>query len=132
MSSENPFEAMMQMGLDWAKAMPVDASSFTAKGFEAMWPTMSKDQMEMFFGKGISPNGLDAKTRLMLTLAGLTVLGAQAEPQIRMTIRHLSEAGASKQEIAEAIAQLGVFAGIPAMNKAMGLADDVLEKGEVE
>ena len=56
----------------------------------------------------------------------------QAEAQIRLTVRHLIEAGATKQEIAEAIAQMGLFAGMPAMTKAMGLANEVLEKDETE
>ena len=128
--SQNPFEAMMKMGQDMAKSMNVDMDAFTPKGFEAMWPTMPKEAMEMFFGTGLNPDGLDAKTRLLLTLAGLTVLGAQAEAQIRLTVRHLIEAGATKQEIAEAIAQMGMFAGVPAMTKAMELANEVLEKDE--
>ncbi|MBE0413195.1 carboxymuconolactone decarboxylase family protein [Yoonia sp.] len=128
----NPFDAMMKMGQDWAKSMNIDMDAFTPKGFENLWPTMSKDMMEAFFGKGINPDGLDAKTRLLLTLAGLTVLGAQAEAQIRLTVRHLVEAGATKQEIAEAIAQMGLFAGMPAMTKAMTLANEVLEKDETE
>ena len=130
MTDQNPFEAMMKMGQDMAKSMNVDMDAFTPKGFEAMWPTMPAETMEMFFGKGINPNGLDAKTRLLLTLAGLTVLGAQAEAQIRLTVRHLVEAGATKQEIAEAIAQMGIFAGVPAVTKAMELATEVLDKDE--
>ena len=130
MSDQNHFEAMMKMGQDWAKSMNVDMDAFTPKGFENLWPTMPAETMEMFFGKGINPDGLDARTRLMLTLAGLTVLGAQAEAQIRLTVRHLVEAGASKQEIAEVIAQMGMFAGVPAMTKAMELATEVLEKDE--
>ena len=130
MTDNNPFEAMMKMSQDWAKSMNVDMEALTPKGFEKLWPTMSKETMEMFFGKGINPEGLDAKTRLMLTLAGLTVLGAQAEAQIRLTVRHLVEAGATKQEIAEVIAQMGMFAGVPAMTKAMELATEVLEKDE--
>lgn len=130
MTDQNPFEAMMKMSQDWAKSMNVDMEAFTPKGFENLWPTMPAETMEMFFGKGINPEGLDAKTRLMLTLAGLTVLGAQAEAQIRLTVRHLIEAGATKQEIAEVIAQMGMFAGVPAMTKAMELATDVLEKDE--
>ena len=130
MTEQNPFEAMMQLGQDWAKAMNPALESFTPKGFENPWPTMSADTMEMFFGKGISPDGLDAKTRLMLTLGALTVLGAQAEAQIRMTVRHLVEAGATKQEIAEVIAQMGMFAGVPAMTKSMELATEVLEKDD--
>jgi len=130
MTDQNPFEAMMKMGQDWAKSMNVDMEAFTPKGFENLWPTIPAETMEMFFGKGINPDGLDARTRLMLTLAGLTVLGAQAEAQIRLTVRHLVEAGASKQEIAEVIAQMGMFAGVPAMTKAMELATEVLEKDE--
>ncbi|MBQ1203224.1 MAG: carboxymuconolactone decarboxylase family protein [Loktanella sp.] len=130
MSDQNPFEAMMKMSQDWAKSMNFDMNAFSAKGFEALWPTMSKDAMEMFFGKGVNPNGLDAKTRLLLTLAGLTVLGAQADAQIRLTLRHLVEAGATKQEIAETIAQMGMFAGMPAMTRAMDLANEVLEKDD--
>ena len=130
MTDQNPFEAMMKMSQDWAKAMNVDLTAFTPKGFEALWPTMSKDTMEMFFGTGLNPGGLDAKTRLLLTLGGLNILGAQAEAQIRLTVRHLVEAGATKQEIAEAIAQSGMFGGVPAMTKAMELANEVLEKDE--
>lgn len=130
MTNQNPFEAMMKMGQDWARSMNVDMDAFTPKGFENLWPTMPAETMEMFFGKGVNPDGLDARTRLMLTLAGLTVLGAQAEAQIRLTVRHLVEAGASKQEIAEVIAQMGMFAGVPAMTKAMELATEVLEKDE--
>ncbi|MDX8352318.1 carboxymuconolactone decarboxylase family protein [Cognatiyoonia sp. IB215182] len=132
MTDTNPFEAMMKMGQDWAKAINPALESFTPNGFEALFPTMPKDVMEMFMGKGISPDGLDAKTRLLLTLAGLTVLGAQAEAQIRITVRHLVEAGATKQEIAETIAQMGMFGGVPAMSKAMELANEVLEKDEAE
>ena len=130
MSDQNPFESMMKMSQDWAKSMNFDMEAFTPKGFENLWPTMPKDAMEMFFGKGINPEGLDAKTRLLLTLAGLSVLGAQAEAQIRLTVRHLVEAGATKQEIAETIAQMGMFAGVPAMTKAMELANEVLQKDD--
>lgn len=131
MSDEkNPFEAMMTQMQDMAKAMNPALSSFTPKDLEALWPTMPKEVMEMFFGKGISKNGLDAKTRLLITLAGLTMLGAQSDTQIRMTVRHLLEAGATKDEIAETISMMSVFAGIPSMTRAMELAQDVLDGSE--
>ncbi|EPX79938.1 carboxymuconolactone decarboxylase family protein [Litoreibacter arenae] len=123
----NPFEAMMKMGQEMAKSMNPALEAFTPKGFENMMPTMSADMMEQFMGKGLSPEGLDAKTRLLLTLTGLTIQGAQAESQIRITVRHLVEAGATKQEIAETIAQAAMFGGVPAMSKAMELATEVLD-----
>lgn len=128
MTDQNPFAAMMKMSQDWVKQMNPAMESFTPKGFEAMFPTMPKDVMETFMGKGMNPDGLDAKTRLLLTLNGLTIMGAQAEAQIRLTVRHAVEAGATKQEVAEAIAQAAMFGGVPAMTKAMELATDVLDK----
>ena len=126
----NPFEAMIQQAQEMAKAMNPALESFTPKGFENLWPTMPKDMMEMFFGKTLNKDGLDAKTRLLLTLSALTVLGAQADAQIRMTVRHLIEAGATKQEIVETIGQMSMFAGIPAMTRALELAQDVLADKE--
>ncbi len=129
---QNPFEAMMAMGQEWAKAVNPALESFTPQGFEALWPTMPKEVMETVMGKTFNPEGLDAKTRLLLTLGALTMLGAQAEAQIRMTVRHALEAGATKQEVAEAIAVMGVFAGVPAMSKAMELAGSVMDIGPDE
>ena len=130
MTDQNPFEAMMKMSQDWAKSMNVDMDAFTPKGFENLWPTMPAETMEMFFGKGLSKDGLDAKTRLLLTLAGMTMQGAQADTPFRMTVRHAREAGATKEEIAETIAQMSMFAGIPAMTRAMELAQDVMAEDE--
>jgi len=128
MSNENPFEAMMKMGQEMAKSLNPALESFTPKGFEDMFPTMPKDMMDATMGKGLNPDGLDAKTRLLLTLMGLTIMGAQAEAQVRLTVRHAVEAGATKQEIAETIAQAAMFGGVPAMTKAMELATEVLDK----
>ena len=126
----NPFEMLMQQAQAMAKAMNPALESFSPKGFESLWPTMPKDVMEMAFGKGISKDGLDAKTRLLLTLAGLTMQGAQNETGFRMTVRHALEAGATKDEIAETIAQMAMFAGIPAMTKGMELANEVMDDKE--
>ena len=127
---KNPFEAMIAQYQDMAKAMNPALDSFTPKGFENLWPTMPKDMMEMFFGNTLNKDGLDAKTRLLLTLAALTVLGGQAESQVRLTVRHLLEAGATKQEIVECSGQMSMFAGIPAMTKVMELAQEVLAETE--
>ncbi|MBT9382523.1 carboxymuconolactone decarboxylase family protein [Pseudooceanicola sp. CBS1P-1] len=127
---KNPFEFFMAQAQDMAKAMNPSLETFTPKGFETLWPVMPKDWMEMAFGKAFNKEGLDAKTRLFLTLAGLTMHGAQAESQLRLTVRHLLEVGATKQEIAEAIAQMSMFAGIPAMTRAAALAKEVMDAPE--
>jgi len=124
----NPFEAMMAQAQEMAKAFNPALESFSPKGFEQLWPTVPKDFMEMTFGKGLNKDGLDAKTRLLLTLAGLTMLGAQSDTQIRTVVRHAREAGATKDEIAETIAQMSFFAGIPSMTRAMDFAREVLDE----
>ena len=129
---KNPFEDMMAIGQQWARAMNPALEHFTPKGFEAMFPTLPRDVMETFMGRTFNPEGLDAKTRLLLTLGALTMLGAQAEAQIRLTVRHALEAGATKQEIAETIAVMGVFGGVPAMSKAMELAKGVMDESDAK
>lgn len=128
--ASNPFAAMMAQAQEMAKAMNPALETFSPKGMEQLWPTMPKDIMEMSFGKGLNQDGLDAKTRMLLTLAGLTMLGAQSDTQIRMTVRHALEAGATKEEIAETIAQMAMFAGIPSMHRAMDFAQEVLDEND--
>ncbi|MCX7645000.1 MAG: carboxymuconolactone decarboxylase family protein [Rhodobacteraceae bacterium] len=126
----NPFEEMMRLGQQWARAVNPALETFTPKGFEALWPTMPRDLMEAMMGKTFNPEGLDARTRLLVTLAGLTILGAQAEAQVRLTVRHAIEAGATRQEVAETIALAGMFGGVPAMTRAMELARGVMDAPE--
>lgn len=122
----NPFDAMMQQAEEMAKALNPALESFSPKGFEGLWPTMPKEAMEMMFGNLVNKDGLDAKTRLLLIIAGLTMQGAQADTALRQTIRHAMAAGARKQEIVETIGQMSVFSGLPAMNRALELAQEVM------
>ncbi|MFD0857742.1 carboxymuconolactone decarboxylase family protein [Roseovarius aquimarinus] len=131
MTGPTPFEQMMRQMQGMAKTMNPAMDAFSPKAFEAMWQTMPKDLMEMTFGKGLNPEGLDAKTRLLLTLAGLTMQGAQADTAVRMTVRHAREAGATDAEVAETIATMSIFAGLPASSRAMELAREVMD-GETE
>ncbi|WP_127900204.1 carboxymuconolactone decarboxylase family protein [Solirhodobacter olei] len=124
------FQAMVEQGQEMVRSFNPALENMQLKGFDALMPTMSKDMMEMWFGRTFNREGLDAKTRLLVTLAALTVLGAQAEPQIRLTIRHLLEVGATKREIAEVITQMSLFGGVPAMTKALEIAQGVFGENE--
>jgi 4-carboxymuconolactone decarboxylase len=128
--SPNPFEEMMRAAAEMVNSINPAMANFSTKDFEAMMPQMPKDMMEMFFGNAINKDGLDAKTRLLLTLAGLTMQGAQNDMAVRQTVRHLIEAGARNQEIIETIGQMSMFAGLPAMTRAMDLARSVMEDKE--
>ena len=127
--SQNPFEEMMRQMQDMAKAFPA-MDAFSPKGFEAMMGKMPKDMMETFFGNTMNPNGLDAKTRMLLTISGLTMQGAQNDVALRQAVIHAVEAGAHKQQVIETIGQMAVFAGIPAMTRAMEIAQGFLDDKE--
>ncbi len=124
------FQQMMEQSQEMAKAMNPALEKFQFPDFSAMMPTMPKEAMEMSFGKTFNPGGLDAKTRLFVTLGALVAQGAQLEQQIRLTVRHAIEAGATPQEIAEVIGQMSVFGGVPAMTKAMQIAQSAIAETE--
>ena len=136
MSDNNPFEVWMKAGQDWAKGVSpefADVMKDSMKGVEDLFPTMSKELMEQFLGKGADPDTMDAKTKLLLTLQGLTIQGGlaqgiMAEPQIRLTVRHALEAGATHKEVSETIVMAGMFGGASVMTKAMELAQGVFDK----
>ncbi|MCF6445308.1 carboxymuconolactone decarboxylase family protein [Nereida sp. MMG025] len=121
----NPYEAMMRQAQEMVKSVNPALESFMPKGFEDLF-TPSKDMLEATMGKTFNPDGLDAKTRLLITLAGLVAQGAQAEPQITLTVKNAAEAGATKQEIIETIATMSLLGGVPAMSNAMQLAEAAL------
>ncbi|ALG89893.1 MAG: carboxymuconolactone decarboxylase family protein [Pseudomonadota bacterium] len=121
------FERMLEQSHAMAKAFNPALESFQVHGFDKLMPTMPRNFMDMMWGNAFNKDGLDAKTRLLVVLAGLTVLGAQAEPQFKLTVRHALEAGASQQEIAEVIYQMAMLGGIPAMTHALRLAQEVFK-----
>ena len=124
------FQQMMQSGQEMARAFNPGIENFDPRAFEKMIPTMPADMLEMWFGRTFNRDGLDAKTRLLVTIAAMTVQGAQAEPQLRLTIRHAIAAGATAREVAEVIYQMGMFGGIPAMQKALEIAQGVFTEHE--
>ena len=125
----DPFTKMMQQMMAQGQEMlrafnpALEKAQFSRP--DQVFPTMPAEMLEMWFGKTFNREGLDAKTRLLVTLGALTATGAMAEPQIRLTVRHAREAGASEREIAEVIWQMSMLGGLPAMQKALEIAQSV-------
>ncbi|MDG1471668.1 MAG: carboxymuconolactone decarboxylase family protein [Ascidiaceihabitans sp.] len=125
----NPFADMMakmqEQMQDMSKGMP-GLDAFSPAAFEAMMGTMPKEMMETMFGNKLDEGALDARTKLLLTLAGLTMQGAQNEVAVRQTVRHAQAAGATEQHITETIGMMAMFAGLPAVTRATELAKQAL------
>ena len=119
------FAQMMASGQEMARAFNPALENVDMRAMEKLVPTMPADMLEMWFGKTFNRDGLDARTRFLVTLAAMTVLGAPAAPQFKITVRHALEAGATQREIAEVIWLMSMFGGLPAMQKALELAQSV-------
>ncbi len=64
--------------------------------------------------------GLERKTRHLLTIAILAALGKEHE--LDMHIRATAQTGLSPQEVREALLQVAIYAGLPAANQAFSVA----------
>jgi 4-carboxymuconolactone decarboxylase len=124
------FAKMMEQGQKMAAAFTPAMEGVDVKAFEKLFPMMPKEMLEAFFGKTFNPDGLDARTRFLVTVAALTVLGPLGEPQLRVTVKNALAAGATKREIAEVIWQMSMFGGPPAMQKALEIAQAVFSETE--
>ena len=83
---------------------------------------------ETAWGAIWSRPGLDRKTRHLLTIAMLAVLGHEQE--LAMHIRATRNTGVTSDEVKEALLQVAVYAGVPAANNAFKIARTVYAEME--
>jgi 4-carboxymuconolactone decarboxylase len=123
------FAQMMEQGQKMAAGFAPAAANLGAgldmAAFAKLFPTLPRDVAEAWFGKTHNPDGLDAKTRTLVVLTGLIMQGAGGEALLRPTISQALAAGASKREITEVILQCAAFGALPAMQKALDIAQSV-------
>ncbi|MGH7781204.1 MAG: 4-carboxymuconolactone decarboxylase [Candidatus Binataceae bacterium] len=74
--------------------------------------------------------GLAHKTRSLLTIAILAVLGREEE--LRLHVRATRNTGASRDEVKETLMQVAVYAGVPAANGAFRIAKAAFAEMEME
>jgi len=87
-------------------------------------PDFATYLLEFPFGDIYSRPGLDTKAREIATIAALTAMG-NAAPQLKVHIEAGLNVGLSRDEIAEIIMQMAVYAGFPAALNGLFAAKDV-------
>ena len=87
------------------------------KALAATSPDLARYLVEFPFGDIYPRPSLDAKTREMLTVAALTVLG-YPQAELKDHIRGALNVGCGREEIIEIITQMAVYAGFPAALEA--------------
>ncbi|MEU8185038.1 4-carboxymuconolactone decarboxylase [Micromonospora sp. NPDC049044] len=70
--------------------------------------------------------GLDRRTRSCVTLAVLATL--RHDEELAMHVRAALRNGLSPEEVAEVLLQVGVYAGVPAANRAFTVARETLRQ----
>jgi 4-carboxymuconolactone decarboxylase len=113
-------------GLDKMREIFGPSVDSSLKGLALNSPDLSRFLVDFPFGDIYSRPALDIKTREMLTVAALSVLG-YAQDELKEHIRGALNVGCSKQEIMEIIIQMAVYAGFPAALEATKTAAAVFE-----
>ncbi|NQW15350.1 MAG: carboxymuconolactone decarboxylase family protein [Rhodobacter sp.] len=124
------FQQMMEQTAEMGKKFAPEGNMFSPAAFEAMMPGVSASFLEMAFGNTINQNGLDAKTRFLITIAGLSAQILLQAPQLKLAIESARVAGAKKQEITEVIMQMSMFGGMPVTTQALQAALEVFNAEE--
>jgi 4-carboxymuconolactone decarboxylase len=75
-----------------------------------------------------SDDGLDRRTRSLITVAILAALGRRDE--LALHLRGSRNTGATIDEIRETLMHVAVYAGVPAAHSAMTVAKQVLASGD--
>jgi 4-carboxymuconolactone decarboxylase len=96
--------------------------------WKAFDPGLAKDLSLFITGKMYAREKLPHRTRQLITVAALTVLGRPDE--LKLHIQAALNVGSTVEDIAETIFQTAVYGGIPATNTALKTLRQVLqEKG---
>lgn len=99
------------------------------KAIAEVSPLFAKVNVEFAFGDlyGDERGVLDQKTRELVTVGALTVLG-YAQPELRIHVDAALRCGASKAEITEVITQMLAYCGFPAATNALMTAKEVFKE----
>ena len=124
-----PTELRYERGLAKMREMFGTGVDSSLKGLAATSPDLARYLVEFPFGDVYPRSGLDLKTREMLTVAALTVLG-YPQGELKEHIRGALNVGCTRDEILEIILQMAVYAGFPAALEAVKTAASVF--GEIE
>ncbi|MBP1946699.1 carboxymuconolactone decarboxylase family protein [Methanobacterium petrolearium] len=114
-------------GIKHLKTMNPDSFRNLEKALENVAPDMARYVAEFAYGDIYSRQGLDLKTRELITIASITTLGG-AEMELKSHVHGALNAGCTPQEIVEVIIQMAVYAGFPKAINGLYSADEVFQE----
>jgi 4-carboxymuconolactone decarboxylase len=119
-----PEETRYDRGLATMRKMFGPGIDAALKNLESTSPDLARCLVEFPFADVYTRPGLDLKTREMLTVAALAVLG-YPQAELKDHIRGALNVGCTPNQILEIILQMAVYAGFPAALEAVRTAASV-------
>lgn len=111
------FEGFVKQSQEFAEKMGKDFAQAQTAWLDQMKDFMPEGMAETM--KGMVGEGLDAQTRALATIAGLTAKGAEDTAVLTAAINAALVAGASQREITETILQMTSVGAVTGVQKAM-------------
>ncbi|MDZ4718932.1 MAG: 4-carboxymuconolactone decarboxylase [Roseiflexaceae bacterium] len=99
----------------------VDRAEANTSAFDAPFQRLIT---EMAWGTLWASDGIDRRTRSLITIAILAALGRHDE--LALHLRATQQTGATPEQIREALMHVAIYAGVPAANSAITLAKSIL------
>ncbi|KMV30920.1 carboxymuconolactone decarboxylase family protein [Photobacterium swingsii] len=116
-------------GLNKLNEIDGEAGQNVIKSLNDICPDLAKYIIEYPFGDIYQRDGLDLRTRELVTVAALTALG-NCQPQLNVHINGALNVGCTPKAITEVILQMSVYAGFPASLNGMFVAKEVFKLRE--
>lgn len=111
------FEGFVKQSQEFAEKMGKDFAETQATWLDQVKEYMPDGMSDTL--KGMMGEGLDAQTRALVTIAGLTAKGAEDTVVLTAAIQTAMTAGASQREITETILQMTSVGAVTGVQKAM-------------
>lgn len=113
-----------QKGLETLGKINKENAARIQELFKDIAPDMARLIIEFPYGDIYSREGLDLKTRELVTIASLITSGHTKGP-LKAHIKNALDVGATREEIIEVIIQMAVYAGFPAALDGLLTAKEV-------
>lgn len=117
------FEGFMKQGMEMADQMGAEFSKVQGAWFDQVKDYLP-EEVAARLSDAMGP-GVDAKTRALLTIAGITAKGAGDTAALTAAIKAARSADASQREVSEAILQMAAIGALDGVGKAMPVAMSV-------
>jgi len=113
-------------GVDIAQQLAAGSlEEFLTSRVAELAPDFARMAIEFSFGDLYARDALDLRSREIVAIASLAVLG-DTGPHLRIHVRAAIELGMSKCEIIEILMQTAVYAGFPAALNTLSSCHDLL------